>query len=62
MLVDPRDKLSIPWQHSEEKQGCFDGLEDKAGLPVEPATVTEVSVGLPGRALSSDSLHICSSL
>ena len=26
------------------------------------ATVTEVSVGLPGRALSSDSLHICSRL
>lgn len=40
MLVDARDKLGIPWQHSEnEKHGMFlMAFENKAGLPVEPAT------------------------
>lgn len=38
--MDARDKLGIPWQHSEnEKHGMFlMGFENKAGLPVEPAT------------------------
>lgn len=40
MLVDARDKLGIPWQYSEnEKHGMFLlAFENKAGLPVEPAT------------------------
>ncbi|KAM5131315.1 guanine nucleotide-binding protein subunit alpha-12 isoform 1-T1 [Callospermophilus lateralis] len=40
VLVDARDKLGIPWQHSEnEKHGMFlMAFENKAGLPVEPAT------------------------
>lgn len=38
--MDARDKLGIPWQHSEnEKHGMFlMAFENKAGLPVEPAT------------------------
>ena len=37
--MDARDKLGIPWQHSEnEKHGMFlMAFENKAGLPVEPA-------------------------
>ncbi|XP_006859846.1 PREDICTED: guanine nucleotide-binding protein subunit alpha-12 isoform X2 [Chrysochloris asiatica] len=40
VLVDARDKLGIPWQHSEnEKHGLFlMAFENKAGLPLEPAT------------------------
>ncbi|NP_001280021.1 guanine nucleotide-binding protein subunit alpha-12 isoform 4 [Homo sapiens] len=40
VLVDARDKLGIPWQYSEnEKHGMFlMAFENKAGLPVEPAT------------------------
>ncbi|XP_025778951.1 caspase recruitment domain-containing protein 11 [Puma concolor] len=40
VLVDARDKLGIPWQYSEnEKHGMFLlAFENKAGLPVEPAT------------------------
>ncbi|XP_007525124.2 guanine nucleotide-binding protein subunit alpha-12 isoform X1 [Erinaceus europaeus] len=40
VLVDARDKLGIPWQHSEnEKHGMFlMAFENPAGLPVEPAT------------------------
>uniref|UniRef100_A0A3Q2H8B8 G protein subunit alpha 12 n=1 Tax=Equus caballus TaxID=9796 RepID=A0A3Q2H8B8_HORSE len=40
VLVDARDKLGIPWQHSEnEKHGMFlMAFENRAGLPVEPAT------------------------
>ncbi|XP_027817632.1 guanine nucleotide-binding protein subunit alpha-12 isoform X1 [Ovis aries] len=40
VLVDARDKLGIPWQHSEnEKHGMFlMAFENKAGLPVDPAT------------------------
>lgn len=38
--MDARDKLGIPWQYSEnEKHGMFlMAFENKAGLPVEPAT------------------------
>lgn len=38
--MDARDKLGIPWQYSEnEKHGMFLlAFENKAGLPVEPAT------------------------
>ncbi|KAB0384250.1 hypothetical protein FD755_006167 [Muntiacus reevesi] len=40
VLVDARDKLGIPWQYSEnEKHGMFlMAFENKAGLPVDPAT------------------------
>uniref|UniRef100_A0A671FAA5 G protein subunit alpha 12 n=1 Tax=Rhinolophus ferrumequinum TaxID=59479 RepID=A0A671FAA5_RHIFE len=40
VLVDARDKLGIPWQYSEnEKHAMFlMAFENKAGLPVEPAT------------------------
>ncbi|KAM6155500.1 guanine nucleotide-binding protein subunit alpha-12 [Rhynchocyon petersi] len=40
VLVDARDKLGIPWQYSEnEKHGMFlMAFENKAGLPLEPAT------------------------
>ncbi|KAB0348745.1 hypothetical protein FD754_013602 [Muntiacus muntjak] len=40
VLVDARDKLGIPWQCSEnEKHGMFlMAFENKAGLPVDPAT------------------------
>ena len=38
--MDARDKLGIPWQHAEnEKHGMLlMAFENKAGLPVEPAT------------------------
>ncbi|KAM9222664.1 guanine nucleotide-binding protein subunit alpha-12 isoform 2-T2 [Leptosomus discolor] len=40
VLVDARDKLGIPWQYTEnEKHGMFlMAFENKAGMPVEPAT------------------------
>ncbi|KAF2977538.1 hypothetical protein EK904_000443 [Melospiza melodia maxima] len=40
VLVDARDKLGIPWQYTEnEKHGMFlMAFENKAGMPIEPAT------------------------
>uniref|UniRef100_A0A8C3QLC6 G protein subunit alpha 12 n=1 Tax=Cyanoderma ruficeps TaxID=181631 RepID=A0A8C3QLC6_9PASS len=40
VLADARDKLGIPWQYTEnEKHGMFlMAFENKAGLPIEPAT------------------------